>query len=335
MRNFIPFLIIFLTLYSMSFGLDNEEYIIETRLFKGSNNYNLSEHDIVVSSFLGPFVFPIHPKEVQKENDVISNFELELSQIFQTQNITHIATGKIFWDGKKKPITEWISQGANTFPIYISPKKVTGNGIKLEIEISRNKDNKFLTKNISVSDENKREVSDIPAIYLSSKRSEEKILLQTRLNLKFGVPIVLGFPSNGSMYFLSLFISKRGIVPKFEKVYSPDDIRGFISSPPEPIVRIIPVYPKECKENGIEGTVAVRVRTNVAGDVKKVRIFMSAHPELDKAALAAIKQWKFKPNMRRKKPIKSHFFMTVNFKLNRKVQEKNPEQFDEINTKIN
>lgn len=322
----MSFLIIFLTLYSMSFCLDNEEYIIETRLFKGTNDYNLSEQDIVVSSFLDPLVFPIHPREVQKENDIISNFELELSQIFRTQNISHIATGKIFWDGKKKPIMEWISQGANTFPIYISPKKVTENGINLEIEISRNKDNKFLTKKISVSDENKREVSDIPAIYLSSKISEEVRLLQTRLNLKFDVPIVLGFPSNGNMYFLSLFISKRGVVPKFEKVYPPDDIRVFESLfPPEPIVRIIPIYPKECKEKGIEGTVVVKVETNAVGDVEKVRIVISAHPELDKAALVAIKQWKFKPNMRRKKPIKSNFFMTVDFKLKRKVQEKSPE----------
>ena len=63
---------------------------------------------------------------------------------------------------------------------------------------------------------------------------------------------------------------------------------------PEAIERVAPVYPEEAKRAGIEGEVIVQCFVGANGAVGETRIEKSI-PALDAAAIAAVKQWRFKP----------------------------------------
>jgi TonB family protein len=84
---------------------------------------------------------------------------------------------------------------------------------------------------------------------------------------------------------------------------------------PTPIRRITPVYPEKCKKEGIEGTVVLEIKIDEEGNVIDVQVLKSVHPDLDKAAMEAIKKWKYKPVLKDGKPEPVVFAVTINFWL--------------------
>jgi TonB family protein len=62
------------------------------------------------------------------------------------------------------------------------------------------------------------------------------------------------------------------------------------------IYRVEPEYPESARQQGIQGPVALYVRAGVDGSIQRVRV-ISGPPPLADAAIAAVKQWRFKPQM--------------------------------------
>ena len=60
------------------------------------------------------------------------------------------------------------------------------------------------------------------------------------------------------------------------------------------IHKVAPVYPVEAREAKIEGTVKMTAVIAVDGSVQQLRVD-EGHPLLAKAALDAVKQWKYEP----------------------------------------
>ncbi len=87
-----------------------------------------------------------------------------------------------------------------------------------------------------------------------------------------------------------------------------------LSEKPEVIKRVQAEYPELAKKAGIEGTVVLKVLVNTKGDVEKVEVLKS-HPLLDDAAIAAAKQFKFKPGKQRDKYVKVWMSIPFTFKL--------------------
>ena len=69
--------------------------------------------------------------------------------------------------------------------------------------------------------------------------------------------------------------------------------------------------PWEVKK-GIQGTITLRVRVDESGNVEAVRVVFSI-PLLDQAAIDAVKQWKFKPKIIKKKARPVVFAVSVPF----------------------
>lgn len=59
-----------------------------------------------------------------------------------------------------------------------------------------------------------------------------------------------------------------------------------------------PGYPKLAQEDGLEGSVTLSVHVKESGDFSATVSRSSGHSSLDKAALTAIKSWRFKPAMK-------------------------------------
>jgi TonB family protein len=84
--------------------------------------------------------------------------------------------------------------------------------------------------------------------------------------------------------------------------------------PPKLIKKVEPIYPETAREAGIKGTVILEVTTDIYGRIKNVKVLESI-PELDQAAIDAVKQWVYEPTLIDGKPKSMIFTVTVTFHL--------------------
>jgi TonB family protein len=94
---------------------------------------------------------------------------------------------------------------------------------------------------------------------------------------------------------------------------------GIIEVPPEQaegslLHRVEPDYPEDARQQRIEGPVLLDVRTHEDGTVEEVKL-VSGQPALADAAMAAVKQWRFRPRMVNGQPVEMQTRVTLNFRL--------------------
>ena len=78
--------------------------------------------------------------------------------------------------------------------------------------------------------------------------------------------------------------------------------------------KVQPVYPKNALYMRIEGTVELVATIAKTGDITHVKV-VSGESELAKAAVTAVKQWKYKPYLLNGEPLEIQTQVTINFKL--------------------
>ena len=81
------------------------------------------------------------------------------------------------------------------------------------------------------------------------------------------------------------------------------------------IQKVQPQYPAIAKTARIQGTVILHALIGKDGQVKNLQL-VSGHPMLAKAALDAVRQWKYKPYSLNGQPTEIETEVTVNFTLN-------------------
>ena len=82
-------------------------------------------------------------------------------------------------------------------------------------------------------------------------------------------------------------------------------------------------YPMEAAEKRLQGQVVVKVLITETGDVEGVEV-ISGDPVLAKAAVAAAKQWKFKPYIKNGRPSKVATRIPFDFAFRENVTDKDP-----------
>jgi protein TonB len=85
---------------------------------------------------------------------------------------------------------------------------------------------------------------------------------------------------------------------------------------PQKTVHVDPVYPKIAIQGRIEGFVILETIIDASGNVQGLRILRSV-PLLDKAAMAAVRQWKYEPTRLNGQPVPIVMTVTVRFVLDR------------------
>ena len=75
-----------------------------------------------------------------------------------------------------------------------------------------------------------------------------------------------------------------------------------------------PTYPPSAMQLHIEGAVELLATISKAGDISAVKI-LSGDPHLARAAVDAVKQWKYKPYLLNGEPVEIQTQITMNFKL--------------------
>jgi len=86
------------------------------------------------------------------------------------------------------------------------------------------------------------------------------------------------------------------------------------TSAPQRTRYVPPVYPAEAKAAGIEGNVKIDLTIGTDGRVSEARVVHSV-PGLDAAALAAVRQWEFRPPRNGSQPVRLLYNVDVPFDL--------------------
>lgn len=85
---------------------------------------------------------------------------------------------------------------------------------------------------------------------------------------------------------------------------------------PTKVRDVRPIYPPAMRDAGIEGIVPMEAVINREGAVTTVRVVSAlVHPELAKAAIEAVKQWKFTPTLLNGEPVEVMMTVQVRFAL--------------------
>lgn len=85
---------------------------------------------------------------------------------------------------------------------------------------------------------------------------------------------------------------------------------------PMKTVDVRPIYPQAMRDAGLEGVVPLGALIGADGSVESVRVLgAQGHPELAKAAVDAVRQWKFTPTMLNRVPVEVYMTVTVRFSL--------------------
>ncbi len=84
--------------------------------------------------------------------------------------------------------------------------------------------------------------------------------------------------------------------------------------PPKKIKDVRPVFPQAAKDANVQGIVILEVRIEGDGRVSNHRVMRSI-PQLDQAAVDAVRQWEFQPTLMNGVPTPVIMMITVNFTL--------------------
>ena len=108
------------------------------------------------------------------------------------------------------------------------------------------------------------------------------------------------------------FVPATLVMPMKQKTavskYTPYD------QPPKIISRIRLKYPLIAQKSGIEGRVLLKVLVGKTGSVEEIEVVKSI-PELDEAAIKAVKNVKFKPGKYKNKPVNVWVRLPIDFEI--------------------
>jgi TonB family protein len=78
--------------------------------------------------------------------------------------------------------------------------------------------------------------------------------------------------------------------------------------------KVAPSYPEEARRNHIQGTVVLKAEISETGDITELEM-LEGPIELAGSAVAAVRQWKYRPYLLEGRPVSVETQMTVNYQL--------------------
>lgn len=103
--------------------------------------------------------------------------------------------------------------------------------------------------------------------------------------------------------------------PYLGTLQSGDGLAGF-DTDVIPVVQVAPIYPRIAKQSGIEGWVTMEVLIRPDGTVSSAKVMDSDPPKLfDRAAVSAMRKWKFRPKIVDGTPTSQRARQTIEFSL--------------------
>lgn len=277
------------------------DMLLESRLFKGTRTETAVQAPgpVVISSFASPILITpsLTAAEAEAEFRNAAAIKNELAEVYRQQNIEYLSTVRAVWKGRRNELRESLLLDNESYVIEYAPRMRSNAKAGLKVTISKG------------GPKNKT---------AAGGGEGGETILDTEIEMNLNEPAILGFPNNGTSYFLAVELSVqppsgagRGAVLKDGRV----SLIGDVVAPPKSVRWVIPTYPESCKQAGIEGTVLLSVTTDSSGSLTDVRVMKSIHPDLDKTAQEALRQWLYEPVYKEGRAVPATFFVLVEFRL--------------------
>lgn len=285
------------------------DIIIQVRFFKGTwmeDRASILKQVDIMTTTSYPEIIPLKAMVDDPEYEQTAAIIETLVNLMELKTLDDIGLLDMPWDGKKgilrsRFIGKRTGYRFNCTPEWISPQKLA-----LKVAF-------FKSKEIAHLDGTSR-AEEIRRILEVSRKVGlmEKILLH-ELVIEMDNPVIIGIPYKDQAYFIvtSWTMGKDSKLNAPVGTEKPSQTSALAT--PKPIHQILPSYPEELRQRGVEGEVQLRILIDKKGIVKSVQVVKSLHPYLDYAAAQALWQWKFKPFLEEGKPIPLESIFTVNF----------------------
>jgi len=231
----------------------------------------------------------------------------QIKKVFNLREVRLITEADLSWNSKdSENISHLLRLDSKIYRILITPsKRVRTHQFKIEV--------------------------------FEQDQTGESSLLDTEIILPEENIAVFGFEDKqGKPYFLSFHVPERvavvegivggvagGVIPgERDKDFAKGAVRAVGDIKPPKLINVVKVvYPEEARKQGVEGTVIVEARTDKEGNVADVQVLRGIDPYLNKAAIDAVRQWKYEPMYIKGKPYGVVFTTTVRFELKDKDKE--------------
>lgn len=96
---------------------------------------------------------------------------------------------------------------------------------------------------------------------------------------------------------------------------APPTASASVTTAPLPLHYVAPEYPQEMRRDGIEGSVLVICRIDATGKLRSAEAVRSSDVNFVDPALAAVRQWRFKPALRDGVPVEMDVTIPIRFAL--------------------
>jgi TonB family protein len=121
--------------------------------------------------------------------------------------------------------------------------------------------------------------------------------------------------SNTDTSQLVVTLTPGGTTPPLLPIAGPRGTPGAATTLPVLMSRVEPEYTNQAREARLQGTVRIQAMVRKDGTVDSIQVLQGLGMGLDEAAVAAIRQWRFRPATRDGEPVDYPVTLLVNFSL--------------------
>lgn len=281
-------------------GYSVEEMTLQVHLFKGAwtEGHTVPKEVTVMTAVSHPVIEALKATVAGPEEALKTAAAAALMDTFELRTVDHILSFSKPWSGRDIRLAEAKTIGRTTFLFNFDTKRLSPQKVELATSL-------FISNTDGeagpTDDRLTKELLDALAAGKLSARWEK--LLDLKLDLEMGNPVIVDVPAEGGAYFMLITLMGGA------KTASPLEFAGG----PKVLHKVIPSYPDELRRRGIEGHVELQVGIDAEGNVGGVRILKSVYPYLDNSAVQALKQWKFEPVRQNGVAVPAVITLTVNF----------------------
>jgi TonB family protein len=152
------------------------------------------------------------------------------------------------------------------------------------------------------------------AIAQSATDAARQWLYDPPVDAPIAFDVVIGFTSEGDGEVIAQSSSRAFPEPPVTPQTDTVPLAGSAIRPPVKTKHVNPVYPAAARDRKITGVVILEARIEPDGRILDARVLRSI-PELDDAALDAVRQWEFTPTVVNGVPAPVTMTMTIQFSL--------------------
>jgi TonB family protein len=281
----------------------DDQVIIHVQLFRGAwaeGHAALKEITTLMAAS--------HPEiEALKAKLDVSDNELTaavIDALLETQSLKTVDEyfiADLKWNGRSGQFTQDIRHAKYGFKIIFEPRRLSPQYLELGISLYKSKEDP-LSSSLPADEPPPKDAAKTRPSPVAGASMDK--ILDTKLQLGLGNPAIVGVPYGHEAFFMMIYwkTSKdTSEIPGGKGSRPAAEIPPI--QPPKVVHTLMPSYPEELRQKGIQGQVGLQVAISKQGEVTEVRVVNPLHPYLDFAAVQALRQWTYEPALQNGEPI--------------------------------